>query len=90
MPSLERLQEAYKDRGLVVITLSDEPRESLRKFFQKHPVDLLCGYTDSFDWLKIEDFRPLTLVIDRNGILRKHFFGASSYEELESHIRPYL
>lgn len=90
MPSLGRLQEAYKDRGLVIITLSDEPRERLQKFFQQHPTELLCGYTDSFDWLKIENFRPFTLIIDRNGILRKHFIGASSYEELESYIRPYL
>jgi thiol-disulfide isomerase/thioredoxin len=90
MPLLVRLQEAYRDSGLVIITLSDEPRERLQKFFQQHPTELLCGYTDSFDWLKIKNFRPFTLVIDRNGILRRHFIGAPSYEELETSIRPYL
>ena len=90
MPTLERLQATYKDQGLVVITLSDEPREKLQAYHEKFPVDLLRGYTSAFEWLEIETFRPLTIVIDREGILRHHVFGSLSYEEFESSIRPYL
>lgn len=90
MPTLDRLQASYKDRGLVVITLSDEPRKRLQEYFEKHPVGLVSGYTSSFKWIKIETFRPFTLIIDRKGILRRHIFGELSYEDFESYIRPYL
>jgi thiol-disulfide isomerase/thioredoxin len=90
LPTLNRLQAAYKDQGLVVIALSDEPPDALREFFKKHPVDLLAAYTGSFDWLRIEAFRPFTLIVDRQGILRQHAFGALSYEGFESLIRPHL
>ncbi len=90
IPTLDRLQASYKDRGLVVIIVSDEPRERLQEYFKRHPVELLSGYTSSFDWLKIETFRPFTLIIDRKGILRNHFFGAQSYETFVLNIRPYL
>ncbi len=90
LPTLARLQAAYKDRGLVVLALSDEPAEKVQVFLKRHPIELMGGYIESFEWLKLEAFRPFTLVIDRQGILRKHFFGVSDYEGFEAHIRPYL
>jgi hypothetical protein len=90
MPVLERLQATYKNRGLVVIMLSDEPREVLQEFFKNHSVAVFTAYTPSFDWLKIEAFRPFTLFIDRQGILRHDAFGIMEYEAFESNIRPCL
>ena len=88
--TLDRLQEAYRDRGVVVVALSDESPEQLKRFLRGRPGEAVCGYSASFDWLKIKNFRPFTLIIDRNGILRQHFFGASSFEGFEAYIRPYL
>lgn len=90
MPTLDRLQASYEDRGLLVVTLSDEPRERLLQYFERNPMGLLAGYTRSFDWLKIETFRPFTLIVDRKGILRQAFFGAQSYETFESIVLQYL
>lgn len=90
MPALAHLQASYEDRGLLVILLSDEPRPRLQEYLERNPLGLLSGYTSSFDWLMIETFRPFTLIIDRNGILRQAFFGAISYEDFESIVRPYL
>ena len=90
MPALDRLQAEYKDRGVVVIALSDEPREILQAYFEKHPVELISGYISSLEWLDVESFRPLTLIIDRKGRLRHHGFGALSYEDFEAGIRPHL
>lgn len=90
LPTLARLQNAYRDRGVVVIALSDEPAERVQGFLEKRPMELLAGYTDSNDWLKLEGFRPVTLIIDRQGILRNHFVGASDYAGFESFIKPYL
>jgi len=89
LPTLNRLQFAYKERGLIVLALSDEPRERLQQFLTKHPVDVLVGYA-ALEWLKLENFRPMTLIIDRNGVLRKHFFGKTDFEGFEAQIRPYL
>lgn len=90
MPTLDRLHASYEDQGLVVIALSDEPRDRLLSFFEEHPVQLVSAYAERFDWLKIETFRPFTLIIDRAGILRRHLLGTRSYKEFEAAIRPYL
>ena len=89
LPILERLQRAYKDKAVAVVALSDEPRERLQQFLTKHPFDLAIGYTE-LEWLRLENFRPMTLIIDRDGVLRKHFIGKTDFEGFEAHIRPYL
>ena len=90
IPDLARLQATYSTHGLLVVALSDEPREVVRDFVQRVPVALLIGYTSSFAGLQIKNFRPFTLIIDRCGVLRKHYFGASSYESLEKLVQTYL
>jgi len=95
LPTLARLQADYRDRGLVVVTLAEEPREQLLQFFGREPivtstVGLMKGYIDSMEWLHLENFRPLTLIIDRDGVLRRHFFAAPDYSGFESEIKPYL
>jgi thiol-disulfide isomerase/thioredoxin len=90
MPVLDRLNASYGGRGLVVIALSDEAPDPLRKFFANRSLKLLRGYTPAMDWLKIEAFRPFTLIIDRDGVLRNHVFGVKNYEGWESTVRPYL
>jgi thiol-disulfide isomerase/thioredoxin len=90
LPALNRLQTAYRPRGLVVLTLSDEPREQLLDFVRKHAPDTLNGYVQSFGWLAIKDFRPFTLLIDRQGVLRDYVFGEQSYAAFEQKLEPYL
>ena len=89
LPTLGRLQLAYKDKRVVVLALSDEPRERLQQFLTKHSFDVAIGYT-TLEWLKLENFRPMTLIIDRDGVLRKHFIGKTDFEGFETHIRPYV
>lgn len=90
MPDLARLQATYGNHGLLVVAISDESREVVQEFVQRVPVDVLIGYTSGFAGLQIQSFRPFTLIIDRRGVLRKHFFGAASYESLEKLLKPYL
>jgi len=90
LPTLNRLQTAYHDRGVVVITLTDEPPESARQFVQDQAPVAANGYMSSFGWLEIESFRPFTLVVDRNGVLRDYFFGSQEYETFETSVRKYL
>lgn len=90
MKDLNRLHANYKERGAVVITLSDEPKEKLLQFAKKHPLETISGYANSFDWLQMEEFRPYTLIIDKKGFLREHFFGARDYETFEQTVQKYL
>jgi len=89
-PTLNRLQSAYGGRGLVVVTLTDEPREAAQQFVQEHAPAALNGYISSFGWLDIESFRPFTLIVDRKGVLRDYFFGSQEYETFEARVREHL
>jgi thiol-disulfide isomerase/thioredoxin len=90
LPVLNRLQAAYRARGVVVLTLSDEPGVEIREFVAKHSPDAVNGYMEGFGWLEIESFRPFTLVVDRNGVLRDYFFGSQEFVTFEGKIRKYL
>ena len=90
LPVLNRLQHAYSAQGLVVLTLSDEPGAEIREFVAKHSPDAVNGYMAGFGWLEIESFRPFTLVVDRNGVLRDYFFGSQEFVTFEAKMRKYL
>ena len=90
MGTLNRLHTTHQRDGVVVITLSDESRNSLVEFSKTHSLDTVSGYVPSFDWLKMATFRPHTLIIDRNGILREHVFGTQDYEFFERTVHRYL
>jgi len=90
LPTLNRLQEAMGEQGLVVVTLSDESSDQLLGFLEKHAPRTVNGHVDSFGWLAIKEFRPFTLVIDRTGRLRDYSFGEQDYETFARKVEKYL
>ncbi len=88
LPDLDRLQETYRGRGLVVLQISDEPRETLTGFLEESPMTTEHGYVERFPWP--ECGRPTTYVIDREGVVRKAFLGARSFEQFESAVIKHL
>jgi thiol-disulfide isomerase/thioredoxin len=91
LPTLDRLQKAYSDRGLVVVTLSDEPREQLATVVGEPTTATVNGAVESFGWLAtMSNFRPFCVVIDRNGVLRDYAFGVTDYEVFERKVRKYV
>jgi thiol-disulfide isomerase/thioredoxin len=90
LPVLNRLHGRYSERGLVVLTLTDEPAEQARPVLQTLAPETVNGTIDSFGWLAIRDFRPFTLILDRDGVLREYMFGDQAYEAFESRIRRFL
>ena len=89
LPSMDRISRDYASRGLVVVTLSTEKRDRLLAFAEKHPVSTLNVYAEQTGWLDVPG-RPLTLVVDRKGVVREVFIGARTYEELERSVRPWV
>jgi thiol-disulfide isomerase/thioredoxin len=95
MPMLARLQESYGKDGVVVITVSDESAEQQAKFkdfahmpFVKGRIDL--GMRIAGLYIQPDVARPVTHIIDRNGILRETLIAGQSYESFERSIKPYL
>lgn len=90
LPVLDRLQAEYRERGLVVLTLTDEAPDDVRELLASLAPRALNGSVTDFGWLAIRDFRPFTLVIDRDGRLREYFFGEQAYATFAARVAPYL
>ena len=91
MPGLNKLQRKYGLERLAIITLTDEFREPVRRFAERKPLVLppFSAYTKRFDWIPKVVF-PLTVFIDRDGIIRDMSVGKRSEEEFESGLRRYF
>lgn len=89
MPDLNRLQREYQARGLAVVTVSDEPRETIQGFAAQQPFSTTNVFAESLGWLDVPG-RPLSLVIDKDGTVREMFIGSRDYGTFEAAVRPYL
>ena len=90
MPELNRLQKKYQDQGLIVIALSDEDKERLIKFAIKNPFIVSAAYSMEFNWADIQSERPMTFLINREGIIVDYFTGGYDYAFFESKIINHL
>lgn len=95
LPALNRLQDMYRDAGLVVLTLSDEHPETLKDFETSMPLRTVSGYVEEPEALpppfdEMNNGRPVSFVIDSQGYVREFVLGAGSYPYFEKTIRPYL
>jgi peroxiredoxin len=87
MPSIEQLQQAYAPRGLKIIAVSvDDPGtdEQIREFVKRYGLTFEIlhdqgGQTGDVSRLYAADRYPETVIIGRDGIVRKKFSGASDW-----------
>ncbi len=95
IPDLNKLQDNYGDDGLVILSISDEPRNLLVQWEKTFPMrtyrmrvpefmELPSPFTDSFV------LRPTTFIVDREGIVRRYLLGPRSYDFFENAIEPFL
>lgn len=95
LPDLNALHDAYRERGLAVVTISDEPRGDLLAFEERLPLSTVSGYLSDPQALpdpyrRTSQIRPTTYIIDRDGIIREFILGARDYETFERMIAPHL
>ncbi len=95
IPELNHFQQAYRNRGVVVIMISDEPRQTIREFTRARPLEAVSGYLPEgarwpWPYNRVEQARPTTFVIDRNGIIRETWPGAANFTQFEAAVLPYL
>lgn len=95
LPELDALQSAYSDQGLVVVTLSDEELEELNLYSDLLPQETVSGYIkqeelpESFR-NELANGRPVTYVIDAEGLIRERIRGAGNFEYFEGLVTPWL
>jgi peroxiredoxin/YHS domain-containing protein len=97
MPDLVKLQEEFKDKGLVVVGLSfDKTKNKHRETVEKLELNFPSIYTDQPE---VQEFLeslggfeaiPFTLVVDQDGKLVKRFNQAATYEEFKEIVEPLL
>ena len=86
MPSLVKMQQKMKPKGVEVVAVSVDADESAyRRFLKDHSVDLLTvrdpdqKSNNLYGTFKF----PETYIIDRNGVLRRKFIGAVDWSQPE-------
>lgn len=95
MPDLDQLQRQYGRDGLVVIAVSDETKEQIEKFPSYSQLHLVEGRVDAQLpaaglYVQPEVARPVTHIVDRQGVLRETLIGGQNYASFERGILPYL
>ena len=88
LPDLDELQQTYGEQGLVVLQISDEPREVLQEFLAASPMSTEHGFVAEMPLP--EAGRPTTFVIDREGVVRRVILGPRSLEQFAAEIARHL
>lgn len=93
MPDLQRLQQAFGDR-VVVLEITDEDAEAVASYKPMATMNLIKGRmwaaTGGELYVKPEVVRPVTHIIDTNGVLRDTLIGQQSYQQFSTEVVRYL
>ncbi len=96
LPQLNRLQKTHGSQGLVVVTISDERRSTIRRFErEKLQLNTVSGYLPQdrswpAPYNRVRQSRPYSFVIGPEGIIRDFWSGAGDYSTFVEAVRPYL
>lgn len=89
LPYLKKIEDDYRD-GVSVIALTDEDYGRIKKFFQRFDIPTMVGSFTFSAWIDLQSFRPVTVIIDRNGVVRDYVFGRQEYIFFQNKIEKYL
>jgi thiol-disulfide isomerase/thioredoxin len=95
MPALSHLADVYRGRGVVVVTVSDEPKPRLDRYTRANDLHTLSGtFRDEAPAGAIAHIayqgRPATFVLDRQGHLRRFLAGSRTFADFDGLVRPLL
>ncbi|HUI45873.1 MAG TPA: TlpA disulfide reductase family protein [Nitrospirota bacterium] len=93
IPGIEKLYNAYKDKGLVVLAVSlDEGGwDAVKSFISSNGMTytVLKGNDDVSDSYQVRTI-PMMLVVDKDGRISKRYLGFGNEEDLEKDIQTIL
>jgi peroxiredoxin len=94
MPDLVKWQREYKGKGLQVIGVTYPPeelaevREFIKSIIVNYPVAL--GEEQTKAMFDKGEILPVTVVIDKKGVVREVIQGIMFQEEFEQKVKPLL
>lgn len=94
IPELARLQDSLRAEPVRVVgvAVSSGSRERIRTFGEKHGIDYPVWLSDP--GTAATEYRavglPLTLLVDRRGMIRRRYMGAQTFETLREDVRNLL
>ena len=92
VPALEKLQDAFRDKLVVIGATVFSAEAPVEQFYRDYKINypLIWGSYDLMDkYGKVSVF-PTTVIIDRNGLIADTVRGARSREQFEAMVRPLL
>jgi len=93
VPDLERVQQELGSKGVVVLMVSSQEPKVIREYLDKHPVRTEEGYvSEGSESLHLAGIgaRPLTFIVDRQGVAREFLVGVGNSQRFSDLIRKYL
>jgi thiol-disulfide isomerase/thioredoxin len=93
IPELERIQKELGAQGVVVLMVSSEEPRPIREYLARSPVTAEQGYvSEALDDRNITgiDSRPLSFIVDRQGVVREFLIGAGNSKSFSALLRKYL
>jgi thiol-disulfide isomerase/thioredoxin len=92
VPDLEWVQQNLGPKGVVVLMVSNQEPKLIREYLDKHPARTEQGYvaedSESLYLTGIKG-RPLTFIVDRQGVARQFLIGAGNSKRFADLIRKY-
>ncbi|HEX9021245.1 MAG TPA: TlpA disulfide reductase family protein [Nitrospirota bacterium] len=93
VPGIEKLHEAYKDKGLAVLAVSmDEGGWDVVKSFMKEQgitYSVLQGNEEVAGKYEVRSI-PMLLILNKEGRITRRYLGFGNDEELEKDIKAFL
>ena len=89
MPDLKELEQSEPER-LIVVSISNDPIDSVRNFIHDHPSPPLTGICPGDQWIDPGSHLPFIIIIDKSGIIREYFYGREDFQDLKKACNKYL
>ena len=94
IPELIKWQQEYQDQGLQIIGITYPPtnRKKVRAFLNKNKINypILFGSRRTKELFDQGETMPLTIVIDKTGMVKDQIEGIVYADEFEEKIKPLL
>lgn len=96
VPALTQVQQTLGERGLQVVGLALDDAAPVREFAAEHGINypVLVGGRDAFaiarEYGNTRGVLPYSVVIDRDGVVRKTHLGALDAGEIRALVEPFL
>ncbi len=89
LPTIEKLHREYEDKGLVVLGINDEESGTAKKFLAKNEYRLPVLMDSKKEVARAYGTRaiPTVIVVDKDGVVRAHFVGGRSEDELRAALK---